>query len=274
MTVTLVQHQLRILHATLPLAAMGDGDAVHRGRVASRRLREVLPAVVARRAVDGLNGQARRLTRALGPVRELDVTLGLLARYAETRAVTPRAAAALKRVLVAQRAQVRLELARRLGRFDLAKFEKAVLAEVRRKPRLGDVDARLSARARVLQEAIEAAAGLYVPDRLHAVRIAVKRLRYAEEVREVARGGAPSGGRLRLLSRAQDALGRMHDLDVLAGAIRRLQGADDPPSLGVCADLDAFVRVLDGECRQLHGQYMRLRDRLLDVCAGRSGTRR
>lgn len=265
-----LQLQLRLLAAAVPQAALGDGAAVHRARVASRRLREVLPVAVGGRARAPLNRAVRRVTRALGPVREVDVMLATLAASLAGKIVSRRAGAALKQALVRRRAEARQVMRRELERMDLARLEKDVLGAARKSPRLREARSRLARRAVRVTAAVEEAAGLYVPERLHEVRIAVKKLRYADEVL-TAVTGAKSGDRVRLLKRAQDVLGRMHDLDVLSAAVRQLQGADAPPSLGVCADLDRFVRTLDGECRQLHGQYMSLRDRLLRLCDETSG---
>ena len=70
----------------LPKALTGDSHAVHQARVASRRLRETLPIVGAdldgAKAAKGakkVGRHMRLLTRALGPVRELEVTLGMVA---------------------------------------------------------------------------------------------------------------------------------------------------------------------------------------------------
>ena len=265
-----LQLQLRLLASAVPQASLGDGGAVHRARVASRRLREVLPVAVGGRTRASLNRAVRRLTRALGPVREVDVTLAILTASMAEKAVSRRAGVALKQALVRRRAEVRQVMRRELERVDLARLEKDVMTATRKTPRLKEAQGRLARRAGLLSVAVEEAAGLYVPERLHEVRIAVKKLRYADEVLTAVTGARP-GDRLRFLKRVQDVLGRMHDLDVLAAAVRQLQGADAPPSLGVCADLDRFVRTLDGECRRLHGQYMSLRDRLLRTCAETAG---
>lgn len=265
-TAPLLQQQWRVLTTAVPQAALGDGAAVHKARVASRRLREILPVAVGRRAFESLNRRVRRLTQALGPVREVDVTLALLASSVADGLVSRRASVPLKQALVQRRAEARQRMKRALERLDLADLEAKTMAAARPRPRIAEARSRLTARAVRLERAMVVAAGLYVPEQLHEVRIAVKKLRYAEEVL-AAVSGSGAGPRLRTLKRAQDVLGRMHDLDVMAGAVRQLQGAEAPPSLGICADLDRFVRELDGECRRLHGQYMTLRERLMGVCA-------
>jgi CHAD domain-containing protein len=54
------------------------------------------------------------------------------------------------------------------------------------------------------------------------VRIAVKRLRYALEIRATLRG-ARASTQLRQLRALQDLLGRAHDLHVLAERLRHVQ---------------------------------------------------
>jgi CHAD domain-containing protein len=145
----------------------------------------------------------------------------------------------------------------------------AVAASVRR---------RAARRAERLRAAIDNAAGIYLPDRLHQVRIAVKKLRYAIEIaRQVSpprrsRTGASSrsirsvNGQIAVLKRAQDLLGRMHDLEVLIARTRAVQGAPSAPNLRLSGDLDRLVRRLETECRQLHGLYMASRSQLTVIC--------
>src|SRR6187399_2031658 len=78
---TLVTRRHDALRAQAGEAHDGKVDGVHQARVASRRLREVVP--VLGRGLDDvrlkpLRRGLRDLTRALGPVRELDVALEMV----------------------------------------------------------------------------------------------------------------------------------------------------------------------------------------------------
>ena len=260
-----------LMHA-LPAAAAGDVSGVHRARVASRRVRAAIP-LLRGQAARRLERTTRRLTRALGPVRELDVTIGIVDTLEADRALTRAAASALRQALGAERQRLRTALGREIERVDLPKVKKKILAAAhdRSRPNRSDTQARLDAavkraarRADRLRVAIETAAGIYLSDRLHDVRIAVKKLRYALEiVRDLRRSRATA--RINALKAAQDLLGRMHDLEVLIARTRALQGSPNAPNLRVSADLDALVRRLETECRRLHGQYMSMRPALLTI---------
>ncbi len=120
------------------------------------------------------------------------------------------------------------------------------------------VDARVARRGAKLAAAIEEAGSVYLPERLHAVRIALKKFRYAAELARDA-AGEKTSPELRTLKRGQDALGRLHDLQVLLDRVRQLQATLAPPNLSVWRALDSLVVDLEGDCRQLHARYMRLR---------------
>ncbi|HVQ14016.1 MAG TPA: CHAD domain-containing protein, partial [Vicinamibacterales bacterium] len=126
------------------------------------------------------------------------------------------------------------------------------------------IDARVAKRASRLRTAIDEAGAVYLPERLHDVRLAIKKLRYAVEL-----GADASGARrepdLRALTRGQEILGRMLDLQMLIDRVRDVQAALTPPSLGVGRDLDAVVESLDDDCRRLHARYMRARVALLAI---------
>ena len=59
----------------LPAARDGHAESIRQARVATRRLREALPLLAPGPRGRALGKTVRRLTRALGPVRELDVAL-------------------------------------------------------------------------------------------------------------------------------------------------------------------------------------------------------
>jgi CHAD domain-containing protein len=112
---------------------------------------------------------------------------------------------------------------------------------------------------------MENAAGIYLPDRLHQVRIAVKKLRYALEIAQDL-SGSRATMRIRALKRVQDLLGRMHDLEMLIARTRAIQSGAGAPNLKLSADLDRLVRRLENECRRLHVRYMNERKALRAIC--------
>jgi CHAD domain-containing protein len=85
-----------------------------------------------------------------------------------------------------------------------------------------------------------------------------------EVVREVT--GSRANARILMLKRAQDLLGRIHDLEVLITRTRAIQGSPNAPTLRVSADMDQLVRRLENECRQRHGRYIAMRSALLSIC--------
>jgi CHAD domain-containing protein len=166
---------------------------------------------------------------------------------------------------------------RRLESTDFEKLRKRAVSAARKAPaaaargrvrdpeRLAVARRRAARRAATLRAAIEDAAGIYLPDRLHVVRIAVKKLRYVVELeRELSASRAMAA--IRMLKQAQDLLGRMHDLEFLIARTRAVQGSPIGVNLRLSGDLDRLVRRLENECRQLHGHYMALRHKLLAIC--------
>ena len=273
----LIRQRLAALNRAVPVAQSGDVDGIHQARVATRRLREALPLVARGSTGRKLKKRVRRLTRALGSVRELDVALMTLDEVQANGDVPAGGIVRLRDIMGAERQRVCVDMVRRIERADLDTLRRKALAAARRhqperrRARSGDPSRLMSARRRaarrafVLRAAIENAGGIYLPDRLHQVRIAVKKLRYGMEIaRELS--GSRAIARIRTLKGAQDLLGRMHDLEVLIARIRALQGSDQAPNLKLSADLDRLVRRLETECRQLHVRYMVFKQKLLDVC--------
>ena len=113
---TLLVPRIAALLEPLPAALAGENVAVHQARVGSRRLREVLTpmrGVLAAHAAERARDEVRRVTRALGPVRELDVAIALFDELAEAHGLAPAARLAVRRTMVRDRdaAQRRLRAA-------------------------------------------------------------------------------------------------------------------------------------------------------------------
>jgi CHAD domain-containing protein len=269
----LLHRRLRAFARALPDACGGDAAAVHKARVASRRLREALPVVLAdvpAKKAKRLARGFRRITRALGPVREIDVTLGVLATAA---AQFPDAAGSLHAVaghLHAERDRLREEMLGRLENVDADRLVARVDASASMTTQPAAVAhsvgravlaVRMVRRARNLHQAVAAAGALYAPEPLHAVRIATKKLRYAMELAHELRL-LSTRRPLRQLERIQDTLGHLHDLQILVERLAAAQAALPMPE-PVLADLAHVSRALDEECRRLHADYVGGRDAML-----------
>ena len=110
----LFRSRLRRFTRMLPGIGAGDPRAVHRARVASRRLRELLPLLqLDGHAAQKLGKRLRKVTRWLGGARELDAILTLL--DGDLGTATPQAQGRLRSALGARRDQARARLDRRLA---------------------------------------------------------------------------------------------------------------------------------------------------------------
>jgi CHAD domain-containing protein len=126
------------------------------------------------------------------------------------------------------------------------------------------VEARIARRAERLLRAMREAGAVYLPERLHVVRIAVKKLRYAVELASDIAGDKKNPD-LRTLRHAQDVLGRMHDLQVLIDRVRQIQAAS-ASDIRAERELEAIVDTLENDCRRLHARYVRDRTALGALC--------
>jgi CHAD domain-containing protein len=294
----LIARPLESLGEHLPAALEGVPHSVHQARVASRRLRELLPVVggvLGRGARRRLRRRLRTVTRVLGPVRELDVALASIDRLIEGQPTPSALAVALKRQFVQQRVARLATLTRRL---DSGRVERLLARLHRLESRLADgaeprewasqLAARVSRRASALSGAVADAGALFVSERLHTVRIAAKQLRYALEVVGEARLAA-TAPLVRSLKDTQDILGALHDRDLLLAALHALAGdaVVERPETGATrvkagaqqADTlkgDAlketlkentawFDREITAETRRLHARYLRRQTRLVGV---------
>ena len=214
-----IASQLRAMTAEHDKAVTGEVEAIHRLRVATRRLRaglrllrEVAPDDEAQSAADELGW----LCGAIGAVRDLDVLAQLLQeRATHLEADFIRALAPLSDTIRRQRA---IEQERLVAALDSERCRGLVqrLSATAPEPAadsvtLGAVTARLVRPQ--LRAMLRAGAGLdeaSPPETLHRLRVRVKKLRYAlEPLRAV--GGKPARRMLRRLERVQERVGMYHD---------------------------------------------------------------
>ena len=256
----------------LPDAVNGDAHGVHQARVASRRLREAVPVLTA--GVKGtkarkVRGKIRRLTQALGTVRELDVTIQLLDELVANETLPRPALEAVRGRVVLERDARRAVMLKRLEHVNMPKLERRlasvgdVLVTARAESWRDALGARLLKRSKALTAAMTAAGHMYAPEQLHEVRIAAKKLRYAMELAFDA-GVKSASAPVRTVKRAQDTLGRLHDLQVLQAHVAAVQAEPSGRSLPD-GGLDIISRALEDECRHLHAKYVATMPKLAAV---------
>jgi CHAD domain-containing protein len=259
----------------------GDIEAVHRTRVASRRLRELLPVMGLDAATtQKLCRRVKKITKRLGVVRELDVLMLTIQalerddRYSSTALKTVAAAVENERVASRQHVTAKLSF-KKIERLDrrLRRATKQREWDERGHPPAAHrpthawvwaLEARVARHATGVRSAIETAGTVYVPERLHDVRIAIKKLRYAMELGADARSqqGSPD---ISILKAAQDSLGRLHDLEILIARARHAQASLSLPTPTEWRALDSLIDALEDDCRGLHAHYLRHRARLVAI---------
>lgn len=270
----LLRQRLERLIEALPAAQSGDPRSVHAARVASRRLRAALP--VLRKSLDGeaiskARTRVRKMTRALGPVRELDVALQSLEEFAARGVTSARAINHVRRTIVEERSVRRRDMLDEITPRRVERLRRELAAassgpEARGGPEaIEDAERRIHRRARELVRVIGKAGNLYVPERLHQVRVAAKKLRYAVEVeRELKRSRATS--RIRQLKALQDCLGRLHDLHILGEKVRVSRLRVQPIDTRLSDDLEALLEAVERDGRKEHAAYLGRRDSILKLC--------
>ncbi len=274
----------------------GNPDALHQTRVASRRLRELLPLLrLEADTTRALKRRLKRVTRELGSVRELDVLASMLEDLHSHPQYSSFAVQHVAALVSTERAAAMDRLAARLPEDKLERIVRRLETVIRdrRKPGVTPgpritaardvwitaVEARVAFRAGRVRAAIDAAGGIFFPERLHRVRIGLKKLRYAVELLAEGRRRSMTAD-LNVLKTAQALLGRLRDLEVLIGRTHQTQASmQQPLNLAVWGELGALADAVEADCRRLHGRYMRARQKLITVAdrlatATGTGTRR
>ena len=270
---TLLLRQLDEFVNLLPAVRDGSSEAIHKARVATRRMRAIVPLLAGRFTpadLEHLDGLLRKVTRRLGRARDVDVQLELLER------IEPAAPRTGEDVQVL-RSEWRARRDRRVRRLIKS------LERLRVEQQLGDVAARLRTHAPgflvalrhpfaapawenvlgaelrdlagAVAAAIDRAGGVIFSNRLHEARISIKKLRYAMEIATVT-GRADLERSVRSVRKAQQLLGSIHDLDVLAQALSKTRHGEE-----------RILPVVEHQRRTFHDRYLRRRAAVLAACS-------
>jgi CHAD domain-containing protein len=271
---SLVEGHFEELLCHLPGIRDGLPESIHQARVATRRLREVLPLFATAEGEDGSRAMAvaKRVGRALGSVRELDVMADVLANI-ERRMPPGATTAVVARLSLHDRQQsARRRMIKALERLDLAHLAdvpQAIhgrLTDVRERYTatrrwVEPLRDRIAAHAEGLRNAIDHGTGVYFPNRAHRVRVQVKKLRYSIEVAHET-GLWQAAVLLRDLKRIQDVLGDLHDLQVALDRVDELVA--EPERAQELAALKAGLRA---DIVDRHRLYLNRRERLGAIVA-------
>lgn len=269
--------QVQRFARALSLAQRGEPTGVHQARVASRRIREILPIVETWEFVDEESAarprrrrkDVRRVAAALGDVRELDVTLRVLAEAAARHEWQPDVVAAVSEGLSSDRTSRLVDLKDALEHVGARTFVRDLRRAAEGRPPKGVVlevamRMRRQARASELAATLRALGTLYVPDRLHAVRLAAKKLRYSLETQRAVKRAAVAR-EIRVLTGIQEELGYLHDLQVLQDRLRSVARQAHR------AELRRMNADIERECRALHARiitraqaWLKMADRLAE----------
>ncbi|MDD5543007.1 MAG: CHAD domain-containing protein [Acidobacteriia bacterium] len=237
--------QLRLgvlLSNEAPMREVGGEEALHDMRVASRRLREALRVfgfLFSQKRVKPVRRDTRRITRALGLVREVDVNLQQLESFRPT--VSDRHSVGLEFIMAVElERQVRLRkrMLKRLKKLDLSTLRDDVdrllkhplLESTEGSPGQGTPFAeftapRIEEGLRPVHEALARLSDHPTPHNYHRLRIGVKRLRYTVELLSRGMKGHHARRVLNNLKSLQDALGTLHDRVVLHARAREVRRA-------------------------------------------------
>ena len=149
---------------------------------------------------------------------------------------------------------------KRLGKVNVDKLDRRLTSLAQTLEQAGTdewreaLSKRLLKRSKALRAAATDAGQLYEAERLHQVRIAAKKLRYAVEV--AAETGVKAANHVvRTIKRVQDTLGRLHDVQVLQRHVGAVQ-ALPPRAAAAEGGLEIISRQLEEECRHLHARYL------------------
>jgi len=261
----LLEDRVKRVFRELPGAVAGHEEAVHQVRVAGRRLRVALPLLArkgGRRPKVRALRVLRKLTRAVGQGRDMDVLLGLFEdRLANVRSPSAEQRALLSR-LKAARARAKAQVAEDILDIDIHGLRRSLRLLMRNGAAgastvLTRVDSLREAEADELMRGFSHVGARYLPDALHALRRRIRRLRYAAEVEDLVR--AEESRAPVLWKRLQDGIGVIHDHHVLA------RWFDEQGRLANARSSDLLARAARRERRSFTGLGRLLHRALLEA---------
>jgi CHAD domain-containing protein len=200
----------------------------------------------------------------------MDVTVQILDEFARSAAIPRDALEDVRAHVIAERDRRRATMLHRLRGVNTAKLNRRLeevsimIPGAAPEEWRGALVIRVKRRAKRLRTAIHEAGQIYAAEHLHLVRIAAKKLRYVLELVADSRM-APVRPLLGALKRAQETLGRLHDLQIIEQHVAALQAL--PPARRGAHDggLNVMARRLADECRHLHARYIKQAPSLLDL---------
>jgi len=219
------------------IRADDDPEHVHRMRVASRRLRAALPhfaACFAAKDYSRWMQEVKKITRALGDARDLDVQIAFIKKYIKTQGVQKGDPLSALLVHLQERRKVlQKQVCSVLDRLESATVIPTMQAACRaaatpkqkqwRRHYAGILPVAADRIGRRMAGLDRYAAYVQNPDAVfehHALRIAAKKLRYTLEIyAPLYRRGFKK--QIARLKKMQDLLGDMHDCDVWIGQMTR-----------------------------------------------------
>lgn len=253
---SVLSENARSLVTLIPAIRDGATEAIHDGRVATRRIRAALDLVARQRPEPHLEEAAalvRRIARVLGRARDIDVSLELLSDLERRVPAAAHAAALCRSQLTRQRTVARRDLVRKVDGLPLDTLPTLVSVRI---PRLEMVlAARARERAADVVDAVHHSSGVYFPKRAHAARVSIKKLRYLLEF-----SAAPDESALRVLRKSQQILGDAQDRQVLFDVV------DDLGKRSADGELDPLLAQVEAESIHLYDRFLERRPELLQVC--------
>jgi len=227
-----------------------DPKTIHDLRVATRRVRAALSLwrfISDPRGLRRARRAVRRLGRSLGALREADVNVAQLRSLAGPGEANPAAREAAVALELARAGRLRKKVRRARRRFDVEalrrELQKAILHPGEKLVSGPDLERFagivVSAASQHVRDLGEKALRSGDPAALHAVRIRVKKCRYAVELLSPAFGKDPGRRALKSLKTLQDRLGRLQDLVVLRARVEALRRrAERDALLAIASGLD------------------------------------